>query len=282
MSIMSGQEHKKLKHLLGSVPPGFLVDSAWLEKNGIGRRSSYAYVKRGWLERLARGVFRRPAPNTDQPTSIDWKSVVLSLQHIMHYPVHVGGMTALALQGYSHYLPLGGNAPLWLYGADIPNWLDRLTLDARLETRKTTLFADSKLGLTEATNENTQSGPASLPWDWSLRMSAPERAILEALDEVPKRESFHNLDMAFEGLTTLRPKLLSALLTSCKKIKVKRLFFVFADRHGHPWRKRLDPEGFDLGSGDRALVKGGKIHPRYRIMVPEQFTAPGKEDSDGT
>ncbi len=85
--------------------------------------------------------------------------------------------------------------------------------------------------------------------------------------------------MAFESLTTLRPRTLSALLKSCKKIKVKRLFFVFADRHDHAWRKRLDPEDFDLGSGDRALVKGGKIHPRYRIMVPEEFVR--KERGDG-
>ncbi|WGI26172.1 type IV toxin-antitoxin system AbiEi family antitoxin domain-containing protein [Halomonas alkaliantarctica] len=111
-------------------------------------------------------------------------------------------------------------------------------------------------------------------------MSAPERAIMEAMDELPDHESFHNIDMLFESLTTLRPKLLSALLQSCKKIKIKRLVFVFADRHEHPWRKCLDPAEFNLGSGDSALVKGGKIHPRYRIMVPEEFVR--AETNDGT
>ena len=82
----------------------------------------------------------------------------------------------------------------------------------------------------------------------------------------------------FESLTTLRPKMLAALLRSCRKIKVKRLFFVFADRHDHPWRKRLDPAEFNLGRGDRALVKGGRIHPRYRIVVPEEFVATGAGD----
>jgi hypothetical protein len=80
--------------------------------------------------------------------------------------------------------------------------------------------------------------------------------------------------MVFESPTTLRPKLLSDLLRACRKIKGKRLFFVVADRHDHPWRKRIDPQAFDLGSGDRALVTGGKIHPRYRIMVPEDFVKP--------
>lgn len=72
--------------------------------------------------------------------------------------------------------------------------------------------------------------------------------------------------------------MLSALLYSCRKIKVRRLFFVFADRHDHPWRKRLDPEKFDLGSGDRALVEGGRIHPRYRIVVPEEFAKTEADD----
>jgi len=90
----------------------------------------------------------------------------------------------------------------------------------------------------------------------------------------PRRKSTQTLDMVFESLTTLRPKLLSNLLQACRKIKVKRLFFVVTDRHDHPWRKRIDPQAFDLGSGDRALVRGGKIRSRYRIMVPEDFVKP--------
>lgn len=109
-------------------------------------------------------------------------------------------------------------------------------------------------------------------------MSMPERAILEALDELPDNESFHTIDMAFESLTNLRPRRVSELLGACRKIKVTRLFFVFADRHNHAWRKHLNPDELNLGSGDRALVKGGKIHPRYRIMVPEEFAKTGAGD----
>ncbi|MEO3413727.1 type IV toxin-antitoxin system AbiEi family antitoxin domain-containing protein [Roseovarius sp. CAU 1744] len=272
---MSGQEHEKIKNLLEAVPAGFLIDSPWLERHGIGRRSSYAYVQRGWLERLNRGVFRRPAPNTSATSTVDWKTCLLSMQRLMHYDVHVGGTTALAQQGYDHYLRLGSNAPVWVYGADVPNWLSKLPLNARLQTHNTALFSDPSLGLTK----DDADAEGALPWDWKLRMSVPERAVMEVMDELPDHESFHNLDMVFESLTTLRPKVLSALLHSCKKIKVKRLFFVFADRHDHPWRKHLDPQEFSLGSGDRALVKGGKIHPRYRIMVPEEFVK--VETSDG-
>jgi len=55
---------------------------------------------------------------------------------------------------------------------------------------------------------------------------------------------------------------------ACKSVKVKRLFFVFADRHAHAWRKYIDREAINLGKGDRALVNGGKIHPLYRITIP--------------
>ena len=116
---MKGQSHEELKNLLEAVPTGFLVDSTWLEHHGIGRRSSYAYVQRGWLERLGRGVFRRPAPGNATTNTLDWKTCLLSLQHIMHYPVHVGGATALGLQGYAHYLSLGDKSTVWLYGAKI-------------------------------------------------------------------------------------------------------------------------------------------------------------------
>ncbi|MYF88734.1 MAG: hypothetical protein F4186_04840 [Boseongicola sp. SB0676_bin_33] len=264
---MNTGKSQNLKKVLDAVPSGYLVDANWLTSHGIAYETFRDYVKRGWLERVHRGVFRRPAPSPSASRTIDWKVCLLSMQHIMRHDIHVGGTAALSQQGYDHYLRLGGKAQVWIYGDTIPNWLTKLQLDASVETRKTTLFDDPALALTKDEANSTNA----LPWDWRLRMSVPERAVMEAMDELPSQETFHNLDMIFEGLTTLRPKTIAALLHSCRKIKVKRLFFVFADRHGHPWRRHLDPDDFNLGSGDRALVKGGKIHRGYRIMVPNEF-----------
>lgn len=272
---MSTHKKDKLKRVLEAIPPGFMVDTPWLERQAISRFLARKYVDNGWLERVNRGVFRRPTPGTSSTRILDWETSLLSLQHIMGYAVHVGGATSLAQHGYAHYLRMGSNAPVWVYGTNIPGWVKKLPLNAPILTRNTSLFANSALGLTHDDEDIRDV----MPRDWTLRVSAPERAVMEMMDELPDHESFHNLDVVFESLTTLRPKMLSALLHSCNKIKVTRLFFVFADRHNHPWRKRIDPEEFDLGSGDRALVKGGKLHPRYRIMVPLEFEQ--KEPSDG-
>ena len=272
---MNTEKTGKLQSVLNAVPNGYLVDAQWLTQNGIAYETFRDYVNRGWLPRVAQGVFQRPDGSTISDDSIDWRACLLSLQHIMKRELHMGGTSALAEQGYGHYLPLGQTPALWVYGSDIPNWLVKLPLNRNVITRKPTLFADTSLGLTAGTAGNNVMTPNG----WQLIASTPERAILEAIDELPDDESFHNLDMIFEGLTTLRPRLLTELLKTCRKIKTKRLFFVFADKHNHAWNKQLDAANFDLGKGDRALVKGGKIHPRYRIMVPKDFVPRG--DTDG-
>ena len=105
-------------------------------------------------------------------------------------------------------------------------------------------------------------------------MSSTERAFLELLDELPDRESFHQVDMLAEGLTNLSPTRLQFLLGQCRSVKVKRLFFFFADRHRHAWRTRLDASDFDLGAGKRALVPGGRLSTDYNITVPEDLLGP--------
>ena len=76
-----------------------------------------------------------------------------------------------------------------------------------------------------------------------------------------------------EGLSNMRPQQLQKLLTRCRSIKVKRLFFFFADRHQHAWLKRIDRAAVDLGKGKRMLVKGGKLDRAYKITVPENLDA---------
>lgn len=283
MFVMNGQKSAKLKTLIDEVPPGFVVDAAWLERRGIARSSIHDYERSGWLERVTRALYRRPFIERDAvKAALDWRPYILSLQSIMQYDVHVGGTSALALFGHVHYLPMSGGGALHLYAEAYPAWLSRLPITMRIVMHKRhPLFGESLLGIEKRDQTSDQGTMQTIgAMRWPIVASSPERAILEAINELPSQESFDNIDKLFEGLLTLRPRHVSELLGVCRSIKVKRLFMVFADRHNPPWRKHLNLEGVDLGSGPRALVAGGKLHPVYRIYVPQEFAGKPEEDAN--
>ena len=95
---MSVRNSKKLNWLEQLLPEGLLVDAKWLESKGYYRSLRSQYVEAGWLKQPVRGVFLRPRG------TISWEQVVVSLQMLMGYRVSVGGLTALELEGYAHYL----------------------------------------------------------------------------------------------------------------------------------------------------------------------------------
>jgi hypothetical protein len=161
----------------------------------------------------------------------------------------------------------------------VPGWLRKLRTNEPIQLHGTRLFGDKPIGVAPEV-ASAQEDEANVPW-WkrSLRQSEPERAILEAIDELPERESFTTIDRIFEGLVALRPRRLAALLEACASVKTRRLFFVFAERHAHAWTKHLDRAQIDLGSGDRSLVKGGKLHPVFRITVPEELLVSPRGDT---
>ena len=274
------QRTPQLKPLLDTVPPGFMVDTPWLRGRGIDPKSIHGYVARGWLERVVRGVYRRPLPKgAESGAEEPWVIPLLSLQRLMKCPVHLGGESALDMFGHVHHLSLGGKPRVHFHG-EVPSWLKRLPIRTEIVTRRRTLFGDVTLGIDDAHPRVEETRPMVDVWRWPIRTSTPERAILEALEELPRNTTFGNIDLVFEGLVSLRPGQLSELLKACRSVKVKRLFLVFADRHQHAWRKHLDTSGIDFGSGPRALVEGGRIHPTYRIYVPEALLTGTRQSAD--
>lgn len=267
--VMNQSRMPRLKPLLDALPPGFVVDTAWLKARSIDPKSIHDYAVRGWIERVIRGVYRRPLPNGAQVVDkLPWQMVLLSLQHLKGCNVHLGGESALDLFGHVHYLRLAGTRRVHLYG-DTPSWLKRLPTTEQIVSHRLGLFGSDPAGVDDTDPLEDESGWTTNVWRWPIRASCPERAILEAIDELPGNASFEELDRVFEGLAGLRPERLMTLLAACRSIKVRRLFFVFADRHEHGWRKYLEAERVNFGSGPRALVPGGKFHPTYRVSLPE-------------
>jgi hypothetical protein len=279
---MAGQNPTKINRLETELPEGLLVDAAWLESRGITRQLRSYYTKNNWLEQPTRSVFARPRGH------IKWQQVVISLQTILQYsPLLVGGLTALELHGFAHYLSQDFRT-IHLYGPKAPPaWANKLGLEQRFVYHNDArLFRNDPIhyGLTSlAWNVRSNSGRdftrlqggsvtsmAWGQWDWPLTLSTPERAILEFLDELPTKASFDHADKVMQGLTTLSPRRMEKLLVDCTSIKVKRLFLFLSDRHGHAWAKRLDRGKIDLGSGKRLIFADGRLDPVYQITVPRE------------
>jgi hypothetical protein len=282
---MDKQKVRKLNFIERTVPDGLLVDAGWMEGHGYSTSLRSQYVSAGWLIQPVRGTYKRPLGE------LTWQKVVISLQTLLERSLIVGGRTALELQGFAHYLSANGPTTIHLYGPERPpGWLAKLPLKETFKFHQSqTLFRSDPVtkGLTSfvwdvrdntgTAAEGLQAGGLRQLWgssDWPLTHSTPERALLEMLDELPRHESFHQVDMLVEGLRTLSPRRMQKLLLDCRSIKVKRLFFWFADRHQHTWLKQIDRTSVDLGTGKRMLVKGGKLDTKYLITVPDDLDAP--------
>jgi hypothetical protein len=259
---MTMRYDNKLNRLQQALPEGLLADAGWLEANGYSSALRSHYVSAGWLDNPARRVYRRSR------SPLTWLQVVISLQTVLDLPLTVGGRTALEQQGYAHYM-LAGIQEVHLYGPKrAPTWLGDLPLDLKFQWHNSLrLFPGDADAPPEPSTVMLSAAGMHLP----IRYSSKERAVLELLDELPERESFHQVDALMEGLSDLSARRLQTQLEACASVKVKRLFLFFADRHRHVWRSRLDVSRINLGSGKRVLVKGGRLDPTYHITVPSDL-----------
>lgn len=285
---MTMHARELLNHLQDVMPSGATASARWLNDKGYSRATLSGYVHRGHLRRLAQGVYLRPEGGEEKagqpPTHLlPWTALVLSLQNLLHEKVWPGGITALSLTGQSHYLSLGARPRILLYGPNLPSWVTRVETDAALVLRRANLFKDPSIGL--QTVDPVARRIHAPRRTWQLTVSGPERAFFELLDELPHEESFHNADMIFEGLTMLRPRLITDLLACCRSVKVKRLYRVYVDRHPHPWVRHVDVDRIDFGSGKRSLVPGGRFDARHGMTLPPEFVGhhaeEGQDDSQG-
>lgn len=283
MLTMDKHFHSKLNALQRLLPEGLLAPTSWLEARGYSRSLLAGYMKRGWLESPARGVYRRPGP------SLDWKHVVATLQQQVveeREPLlHVGGLTALEDHGVAHYVRLGKHRPLLLYGPSVlPAWAKTTALPERFVVRSDAMFASLRVwrasdgrwldneGAPMHEREFGNRGLELLDFtrdEWKLVYSTEERAMLEMLADVPARETLDHADLQMQGRVSLRPARVTRLLAACTSVKAKRLFLALAERHNHAWLKHLDWTAFNWGSGKRRLFPGEPMHPKYQISWPK-------------
>ena len=244
MSTQSLHSGKNLKTALFSLQKGMPVTTSQMVRWGISRQLAHRYVQSGWLEPLGYGYFLRPGDTLTLTGAV----AALEAQGVA---IHIGGKTALSLQGVVHYLALG-KEKLFLYGTARKNLPDWFTRQLSCEVRMSHLFEEDG-GLenrmhVRRLDENDPHSPF---------VSEPERALLEMLDDVPQKQSLDEARKIMEPLYTLRHDVLQSLLEACTRIKVKRLFFSLADELKLPVMQQLDLSRMDFGA-DSVYVRTKK------------------------
>lgn len=247
----------KINELVLATPKGLVLLSSWLVSQGYPYELLQRYRNGGWLKPIGKGAMVKAS----DPLKLAGALSALQLQ--LKTNIHVGGRSALELNGNTHYLHLDDSeiALFALGRTEIPHWLSNNQWDLNYRVFKQSIFVNDQLGMT-----------AFIDGEVEMNISSPTRAMMECLALTPKEFSIHEAYELMEGLATLRPTQVQELMESCKSIKVKRLFLYFAERAGHAWFKYIDQSKINLGSGNRSLTPNGKLVPKYKLVLPKELT----------
>jgi len=252
---MTTQNETYLKTLFRVLQQGSVVTADWLESNGISRNLQKYYLKSGWLESLGRSAYKKPGD------SVEWQNALNAIQKQTDTKVHVGGLSALELHGFSHYFRISHNS-LHLFSplkTKLPKWFLDYSWEIDIQHHLSSFL-------------QTDSGTKELEQNKTVvTVSTPERAIMECLYLAPQKMDLVECFHLFEGLVNLKPKLVNDLLLQCNSVKVKRLFLYMAEKANHQWFHFLKTDKIDLGKGNRMLSEKGVYVPKYLLSIPKEL-----------
>ena len=246
----------KINSLIQSLPRGSILLPSWLLSQGYSYELQQSYRKSNWLKSIGKGAMLKSGD------PLVFTGALSALQNVENLNIHIGGRSALELQGLAHYLQINNpETTLFLNSrAKLPVWFENNDWNTKIKLFRLSLFENETLGMTDF-----QDG------ELTMKISNPARAIIECLalcpDKFPLSESFELM----EGLASLRPAKVQELLENCKSLKVKRLFLHFAEKANHSWFKYLDTSKINLGVGNRSLVESGVLVSKYKLVLPNEL-----------
>ncbi|MCP5050376.1 MAG: hypothetical protein GY940_24650 [bacterium] len=229
-----------------------MYTSEWLVQQGYSRSLLNKYKKNRWISSIDRGAYILADDR------VDWAGGLFALQNQLKLNIHVGGKTALQLRGLAHFLA-AEIKKIYLFGdtgQKLPAWFKSYDWGVEPDYTMSNLF-----------NGNTGFSMQDYG-NFKIRISTPERAIMETLYFVPQKQTFEESSLLMGNMLTLRPNMVRELLLNSSSFKMKRLFLFLAERHHLPWFEQLEIDGVDIGKGKRVIVPGGVLEPKYRIIVP--------------
>lgn len=205
--------HQIIKRLQAELPRGAPFDLPTLSQFGVSSQLAAHYAEAGWLVRLTQGVYAFPNDDFDI-----YGALQLLQQRVPG--LHIGGKSALALQGVRHNL---GSRETWVLWGDkrfsLPTWFTS-RFPARYTHARLFDWSDTTLA------SKTLTMPPGLPEH--VRVASPERAVLELLYEVGTKQSLEEARNLFDGLRSPRKEALGQLLSCCTSVKAVRLFLTWA------------------------------------------------------
>ncbi|MDE2214333.1 MAG: type IV toxin-antitoxin system AbiEi family antitoxin domain-containing protein [Candidatus Omnitrophica bacterium] len=219
----------------------------YLKDKGYSPQLLYRYVQSGWLEKLAKGVYKRKG------RGLDPFLIVKAMQEQLKWPVFIGAQSVMALQNKAHYVKFKNTYQLFLSSPiRLNDWFKSLS---EFHFIKEKIFKHPLNGLTT--------------WGDGIKVSTLERAFIEMAFLVPSKASYEELINNLELTPNLRAGLLQSLLEDCSSFKAKRLFLHAAQKAGHKWFNHLNVARISLGKGARQITKGGIYDKKYKVSVPK-------------
>jgi len=253
---MSTSIGTKINQLIKDWPQNTVATSVWLHNYGVDKNLINRYVKSGWLVRVGNGAFIKPGDK------LEWLAAVHAIQSQLKLEVHVGGETALELDGLYDQVPQANGQSVYIYGPKglkLPQWFKNAKFKVLPVFSKIELFS----------KEPIQTYSEIKFSSYGVKVSSRERAILELLSDVPQKKDIASVFNLFHQLSTLRPKVVQSHLENCESVKVKRLFLYIARETHQPWLPEINRTKINLGKGKRVVVKGGRFDQEFQITVPE-------------
>lgn len=211
----------------------------WLAKHGLTAKHAARLAQEGWMRRVGHGVYGLPGDVLERDASLVSLSALIP-------GFHVGGKTALSWRGVRHNLSSRETLSLWgEKSVSLPEWFVQ---QFPAHYQSTHLFS-GKL----PTGLGISPLPAGRP---ELQVSTPERAILELLSDVGKRQTLEEAQNLIEGARALRLNVLDELMGYLTRIKVVRLAYTVADNLDLSWKTIALKHSTRLGGGERWVTVG--------------------------
>lgn len=225
-------EEYTIKKLLQSQPYGIVLLSSWLNMNGHGTDLINQYKTKGWLESIGHGAMKRPGD------LLKIEGALFVLQKQLNKSIHIGGKSALTMQGICQDHPVVRKKELILFYQaveDLPKWFVNYRWEQNIRLHQSNFLP---------CNQNMIDQEIEA---FKISISDPLRALFECLYLAKDEKSLMVCLEIMKTFVNLDPIKVQGILEKCNSIRVKRQFLLLAKKAGYKWLNQINYNKIVLG-----------------------------------